>query len=146
MKKLLLLLTSVFALMTIPSCTEDDNDPMVWEFSNYDLSIISAAYTPGFVNEAVITIAAEYKGDITLTCTNYPQLTLTSNDSDGTFNSTNAKFSVSKIDNTSLKISFEPLDYVPIDGINDFIYTSGHNGNRTYLSNIKVTRISQEGM
>ncbi len=143
MKKLLLIATVLFTVLSLSSCKEDDPNPMIWKFSNYDREAISAVYSPDYVNQVAIVAPPEYSGDITLKCTNYSQLTLNANNADGTFKSAEAGFTVIKIDDNTLKISFEPIAATGENGIYETVSADGRNGKETGMTNMSVGRVKK---
>lgn len=143
MKKLLFIATVLFTVLSLSSCKEDDPNPMIWEFSNYDREAISAVYSPDYVNQVAIVAPPEYSGDITLKCTNYSQLTLNANTADGTFKSAEAGFTVIKIDDNTLKITFEPIPATGEKEIYDVVSADGKNGKETGITNISVGRVKK---
>ena len=140
MKKLLFIVTVLFTVLSFSSCKEDDIAPMIWEFSNYDREKISAVYAPDFANQVAIAAPPEYSGDIILKCTNYPQITLNVNYADGTFKSIEAGFTVIKIDDNTLKITFEPIEVPGENGVYEFVSADGRNGKKTGMTNMSIGR------
>ena len=116
---------------------------MIWEFSNYDREVVSAVYAPDFVNQVAITASPEFSGDITLKCTNYPQITLNANNADGTFKSAEAGFTVIKVDDNTLKITFEPIEATGENGIYEFVSVDGRNSKETGITNMSVGRVKK---
>lgn len=144
MKKLLFIATVLFTVLSFFSCKEDDPIPMIWEFSNYDREAVSAVYSPDYVNQVAIVASPDYIGDITLKCTNYSQITLNTNNADGTFRSDNAGVTVIKIDDNTLKITFEPIEATGENGIYDVVLVDGRNGKKSSVSNMLISRISKD--
>ena len=143
MKKLLFIATVLSTVLSFSSCKEDDPVPMIWEFSNYDRETVSAVYAPDFVNQVAIAAPLEYSGDITLKCTNYPQITLNANNAEGTFKSTEAGFTVIKVDDNTLKITFESIEASGENGLYEFVSADGRNGKETGLTNMSVGRVKK---
>ena len=143
MKKLLLITTVLFTVLSFSSCKEDDPVTMIWEFSNYDREAVSAIYAPDFANQVAIAAPPEYSGDITLKCTNYPQITLNANNADGTFKSAEAGFTVIKVNDNTLKITFEPIEATDENGIYEFVSADGRNGKETGVTNMSVGRVKK---
>ncbi len=143
MKKLLFIATVLFTVLSFSSCKEDDPVPMIWEFSNYDREAVSAVYAPDFVNQVSIAAPPEYSGAITLKCTNYPQITLNVNNDDGTFKSAEAGFTVIKVNDNTLKITFEPIEATDENGIYEFVSADGRNGKETGITNMSVGRVKK---
>ena len=143
MKKLLFIATVLFTVLSFSSCKEDDPVPMIWEFSNYDREAVSAVYAPDFVNQVAIAAPPEYRGDIILKCTNYPQITLNANNADGAFKSAEAGFTVIKVDGNTLKITFEPIPATGEKEIYDVVSADGKNGKETGITNISVGRVKK---
>lgn len=143
MNKLLFIATVLFTVLSLSSCKEDDPNPMIWEFSNYDREAISAVYSPDYVNQVAIVAPPEYSGDITLKCTNYSQLTLNANTADGIFKSAGAGFTVIKIDDNTLKITFEPIAAAGENGIYETVSADGRNGKETGMTNMSVGRVKK---
>lgn len=144
MKKILLIATVLFTVLSFSSCKEDDPVPMIWEFSNYDREAVSAVYSPDYVNQVAIVASPDYIGDITLKCTNYSQITLNTNNADGTFRSDNAGVTAIKIDDNTLKITFEPIEATGENGIYDVVLVDGRNGKKSGVSNMLISRISKD--
>ena len=143
MKELLLIAAVIFSALSLSSCKEDDPVPMIWEFSNYDREAVSAVYAPDFVNQVAVAASPEYSGDITLKCTNYSQITLNANNADGTFKSAEAGFTVIKIDDSTLKITFEPIEATTENGIYEFVSADGRNGKEIVMTNMSVGRVKK---
>ena len=142
MKKLLFLATVLFTVLSFTSCKEDEPIPMAWEFSNYDRNAVSAVYAPDFVNQVTIAAAPEYSGEITLKCTNYPQIMLNANTGEGSFKSVEGGFTIAKIDNNTLKITFQPIE-AKDNGVYEFVSVDGKNGKKTGVSNMSIGRVKQ---
>lgn len=145
MKKLLFIATVLFTVFSFSSCKEDDPVPMIWEFSNYDREAVSTVYSPDYVYQVAIAAPPEYSGDITLKCTNYPQITFNANNADGTFKSTDAGFTVIKVDSNTLKITFEPIPTTGEKEIYEVVSANGKNGKETGITNISIGRVKNEG-
>lgn len=140
MKKLLFIATILLTVLSFSSCKEDDPVPMIWEFSDYDREAVSAVYSADYYNQVAILANSDYCGDITLKCTNYPQITLNANNADDTFKSENAGFSVRKIDDNTLKITFEPIEITADSNPYDVVSAEGTNGRQSCITNISVSR------
>lgn len=140
MKKLLFLFTVLFTVLSFTACKEDEPIPMVWEFSNYDRDSVSAVYAPDFVNQVTIATPPEYNGEITLKCTNFPQIMLNANTEEGSFKSFKGGFTVTKIDNNTLKITFQPIETAD-NGVYEFVSVNGKTGNKTGITNMSVGRV-----
>lgn len=140
MKKFLFIAIVLLPVLSFVSCREDNQVPMIWEFSNYDCEAVSAVYSPDYVYQVAIAAPPEYSGDITLKCTNYPQITLNANNADGAFKSVEAGFTVIKIDDNTLKVKFDKIETIDNKGIQISISIEGINGKKVNLTNMSVSR------
>ena len=143
MKKLLCIVTVLFTVLSFTSCKEDDPVPMIWEFSNYDREAVSAVYAPDFVNQVAIAAPPEYSGDITLKCTNYRQLSIISDYVTGTSDNVEVGYTVSKIDDTTIKVTFKPIEKVTNESIYGYVIVEGVNGKDTNSTNISIGRVKK---
>lgn len=143
MKKLLFIATVLFTVLSLSSCKEDDPVPMTWEFSNYDREAVSAVYAPDFVNQVSIAAPPEYSGDITLKCTNYRQLSIIPDYVTGTSDNVEVGYTVSKIDDTTIKVTFKPIEKVTDESIYGYVIVEGVNGKETGTTNISVGRVKK---
>ena len=125
MKRTLIFLAILTSLLVLSSCSEDTIPRMIWEFTGYDSSAVSAGYSQDFDYRINIVADPDYEGTITLKCKNYGELEIVENSITGSPEYPELGYSVTKIDNKSLKISFRPVEsydkvksgYVQIDGI-----------------------------
>ena len=143
MKKLLFIVTVLFTVLSFSSCKEDDPAPMIWEFSNYDRETVSAVYAPDFVNQVQIVASPDYQGDISLKCTNYRQLSIIPNLATGTYDNAEAGYSVSKIDDTTIKVTFKPIEKTTNEGIYGYVLVEGKSGKDSNSTNISIGRINK---
>ncbi len=143
MKKLLFIATVLFTVLSFSSCKEDDPVPMIWEFSNYDQEAVSAVYAPDFVNQVAIAAPPEYSGDITLKCTNYRQLSIISDYVTGTSDNVEVGYTVSKIDDTTIKVTFKSIEKVTDESIYGYVIVEGVNGKDTNSTNISIGRVKK---
>ena len=143
MKKLLFIATVLFTVLSFSSCKEDDPVPMIWEFSDYDREAVSAVYAPDFVNQVAIAAPPEYSGDITLKCTNYRQLSIISDYVTGTSDNVEVGYTVSKIDDTTIKVTFKPIEKVTNESIYGYVIVEGVNGKDTNSTNISIGRVKK---
>lgn len=144
MKKLLLIATVLIAALTISSCKEDVAAPMIWEFSSYDKEAVSAIYAPDYVNQVAIAASSDYNGEITLTCTNYPNITINANTNEGSFVNEEAGFSITKIDGRTLKVAFTQVSNVKEDGIYINVSISGKNNKESSVTNMSIGRVHEK--
>lgn len=143
MKKLLLIVTILFTVLSFYSCKEDDRAPMMWEFSNYDREAVSAVYAPDFANQVAIAASPEYSGDITLKCTNYRHLSIIPDYITGTSDNAEVGYSVSKIDDTTIKVTFMPIDNTTDESIYGNVIVEGKNGNDANSTNLSIGRVKK---
>ncbi len=143
MKKLLLIATVLFTVLSFSSCKEDTPVPMIWEFSNYDNKEITAVYAPDYVNQVQIVSAPDYQGDISLKCTNYRQLSIISDFVTGTSDNAEVGYSVSKIDDTTIKVTFKPIEKTTNEGIYGYVLVEGKSGKDSNSTNISIGRINK---
>lgn len=143
MKKLLFIATVLYTVLSFSSCNEDDPVPMIWEFSNYDREAVSAVYAPNFVNQVAIAAPSEYSGDITLKCTNYRQLSIIPDYVTGTSDNVEVGYTVSKIDDTTIKVTFKPIEKVTDESIYGYVIVEGINGKDTNSTNISIGRVKK---
>ena len=115
---------------------------MIWEFTDYDRSAISAEYSQYFDYQISIVAIPDYEGSITLKCKNYGQLDIVENSITGSPEYPELGYSVTKIDDKTIKVSFRPVEsynkhdsgYVQIDGV---------NGNITNWNIISISRATR---
>lgn len=143
MKKLLLIATVLFTVLSFSSCKEDDPVPMIWEFSNYDREAVSAVYSPDHVYQVAIAASPEYSGDITLKCTNYQQLSIIPDYVTGTSGNAEVGYSVSKIDDTTIKVTFNAIEKTTDEGIYGNVLVEGKNGKDASSTNISIGRVKK---
>ena len=143
MKKLLFIVAVLFTVLSFYSCKEDDPVPMIWEFSNYDHAKVSAVYAPDFVNQVQIVAAPDYQGDISLKCTNYRQLSIIPDLATRTYDNAEAGYSVSKIDDTTIKVTFKPIEKTTNEGIYGYVLVDGKSGKDSNSTNISIGRINK---
>ena len=143
MKKLLFIATVLYTVLSFSSCNEDDPVPMIWEFSNYDREAVSAVYAPNFVNQVAIAAPSEYSCDITLKCTNYRQLSIIPDYVTGTSDNVEVGYTVSKIDDTTIKVTFKPIEKVTDESIYGYVIVEGINGKDTNSTNISIGRVKK---
>ncbi|MDE5795365.1 MAG: hypothetical protein K2I08_11675 [Muribaculaceae bacterium] len=144
MKKLILIATVIFMSVVMSSCKEDEVAPMIWKFSSYDKEAVSAVYTPEYYNQVAIEANSDYNGEITITCTNYPNLSIDAYTNEGTFACEEAGFSIAKIDGRTLKIVFTPVSNVGEDGIYTYISVSGNNNKERNTTNMSIARLQEK--
>ena len=143
MKKSLLNAIMILVLLSLSSCMGDGPAPMIWEFADYDKSAVSAVYAPDYYNQVTITAAAGYSGEITLRCTNYPQLTIDTNTDDGKYVDEKAGFAVSMVGGNTLKVTFMPVENVGESGAQAFVGITGRSGKDRNGTNMSVGRIKK---
>lgn len=143
MKKLLYIATVLSTVLSFTSCNEDAPIPMIWEFSNYDREAVSAVYAPDFVNQVAITASPDYSGDITLKCTNYRQVSIIPDYVTGTSDNVEVGYTVSKIDDTTIKVTFKPIEKVTDESIYGYVIVEGINGKDTNSTNISIGRVKK---
>lgn len=143
MKKLLLITTVLFTVISFTSCKEDDPVPMIWEFYNYDREAVSAVYAPDYVNQVAIAASPEYNGNITLKCTNYLQLSIIPDYVTGTSDNVEVGYTLSKIDDTTIKVTFKPIEKVTDESIYGYVIVEGINGKDANSTNISIGRVKK---
>lgn len=140
MNKLFVIASLLSLVFSFSSCKEGDPVPMTWEVCDYDQEEVSAVCTPGYVYGVEISASADYNGDITVKCTNYPELLINANNYDGTYTGEKAGLTVSKIDDNTLKFTLEPITEMDEEAIYDVVLVEGRNSKESYISNILVER------
>ncbi|MDE6643265.1 MAG: hypothetical protein K2K27_04110 [Muribaculaceae bacterium] len=138
MKKLHLIAIAILSVFSLTSCNEDPV-PMVWEFSSYDTESVSVTYAPDYVYQISISANDDFSGEITLTCTNYPSINLETNTNDGSFINKDAGFSITKVDDRTLKLIFTPITNIG-DNIHSIVSVNGNNKKENYITNISINR------
>ncbi|MDE7145186.1 MAG: hypothetical protein K2O30_03425, partial [Duncaniella sp.] len=109
-KSLIIALYALFSVALSGCNNDDENDNMVWELvsnSDTDMIVVSVDTDGSFSSPANIWVQAGYKsGDIELRCVNHSiSWSLTGpNDS---YNNPNMGFTISKVDNNTLRVHFE---------------------------------------
>ena len=144
MKKLILIATVIFMSVVMSSCKEDEAAPMIWEFSSYDKEAVSAVYSPEYYVQVAIEVSSDYNGEITLTCTNYSNLSIDAYTNEGNFVCEEAGFSITKIDGRTLKIVFTPISNVGEDGINTYVSVSGNNNKERNTTSMSIVRLNKK--
>lgn len=141
MKRMLFFVMAVMAAAGFTSCDEEELPRMIWEFDNYDKTVVSANYKPEYMYMVQIVAPEEYQGEITLMCTNYRQLTVVPGYTSDPADNEVAGYSVSKIDDTTLKVTFSPVKFADENGISDVFSVEGKNGKNISYTNIEIRRI-----
>lgn len=141
MNKLFIIATTLITALLFSSCTGEDPAAMIWEFSSFDNEAVSAVYAPDYVNQVAIAANDDYSGELTLTCTNYPEISIDEYTDDGTFVNVEAGFSITKTDSRTLKIVFTPVANVGEDGIYANVSVSGSNNKERNVTNMSVSRL-----
>lgn len=144
MNKILLIAAVIFSALSFASCSDDAPSQLIWEFSNYNNTEITAVYAPDYVNQVQVVAKPDYSGDITLKCTNYTSLSFNANNADGSFKSASTGCTVTKVNDNTLKISFTPIEEAEAEGIYDTFIVEGISGKNMNSTNISVGRIINE--
>ncbi|MDE6548271.1 MAG: hypothetical protein K2L22_04660 [Muribaculaceae bacterium] len=142
MKRTLLFSAILTSLLAFSSCSEDTIPRMIWEFYDYDSSAVSAGYSHDFDYRINIIAVPDYEGSITLKCKNYGKLDIVENSFTGSPEYPELGYSVTKIDDKTIKVSFRPVEsynkhdsgYVQIDGV------KGNITNWNIISICRATR------
>lgn len=93
----------ILSALSFASCSDDAPSQLIWEFSNYDNTEITAVYAPDYVNQVQVVAKPDNRGEITLQCTNYTSLSFKANNADGSFKSASTGCTVTKANNNTLK-------------------------------------------
>lgn len=142
MKRTLLFSTIMYALLAISSCTEDSMPRMIWEFTDYDSSAVSAGYSPDYDYRINILAVPDYMGTLTLKCKNYGQLDIVHNSLTGSPEYPELGYSVTKIDDNTLKVSFLPVESYN-ENISGYVQIDGIKGNVTNWNIISICRTTR---
>lgn len=144
MNRIIFIAAVILSALSFASCSDDASAQLIWEFSNYDNTEITAVYAPDYVNQVQVVAKPDYSGDITLQCTNYTSLSFRGNNTDGSFKSASTGCTVTKVNDNTLKISFTPIEDVGAEGIYDTFNVEGISGKNMNSTNISIGRISNE--
>ena len=144
MNRIFLIIAVIFSALSYASCSDDASAQLIWEFSNYDNTEITAVYAPDYFNQVQVVAKSDYSGDITLKCTNYTSLSFNANNADGSFKSASTGCTVTKVNDNTLKISFTPIEEAEAEGIYDTFIVEGIDGKNMNSTNISVGRIINE--
>ena len=144
MNKIFLIAAVIFSALSFASCSDDAPAQLMWEFSNYDNTEITAVYAPDYVNQVQVVAKPDYSGDITLQCTNYTSLSFKANNADGSLKSASTGCTVTKVNDYTLKISFTPIEEAEAEGIYDTFIVEGISGKNMNSTNISIGRIINE--
>ena len=142
MNRIIFIAAVILSALSFASCSDDVSAQLIWEFSNYDNTEITAVYAPDYVNQVQVVAKPDYSGDITLKCTNYTSLSFNANNADGSFKSASTGCTVTKVNDNTLKISFTPIEEA--EGIYDTFIVEGISGKNMNSTNISVGRICNE--
>ena len=141
MKALKIILIAMMAVLSLSSCTKEILTMMEWEFYDYDTEAISVESTNSSYLHVEIVADSNYSGAITVKCTNYPRLSIMSNEKDGTYRSDAAGFTAKKIDDNTVRITFEPIERTEEDDVYDILAVDGKNGKQSCLTNMSISRV-----
>lgn len=144
MNRIIFIAAVILSALSFASCSDDVSAQLIWEFSNYDNTEITAVYAPDYVNQVQVVAKPDYSGDITLKCTNYTSLSFNANNADGSFKSASTGCTVTKVNDNTLKISFTPIEEAEAEGIYDTFIVEGISGKNMNSTNISVGRIINE--
>ena len=144
MNRIFLIIAVIFSALSYASCSDDASAQLIWEFSNYVNTEITAVYAPDYFNQVQVVAKSDYCGDITLKCTNYTSLSFNANNEDGSFKSASTGCTVTKVNDNTLKISFTPIEEAEAEGIYDTFIVEGISGKNMNSTNISVGRIINE--
>ncbi len=144
MNRIIFIAAVILSALSFASCSDDVSAQLIWEFSNYDNTEITAVYAPDYVNQVQVVAKPDYSGDITLKCTNYTSLSFNANNADGSFKSASTGCTVTKVNDNTLKISFTPIEEAEAEGIYDTFIVEGISGKNMNSTNISVGRICNE--
>ena len=137
---MLLFAVLVLAMIVFSSCSEETQPRMVWEFIDYDSNKISALYSKNLIYQIDIVAMPDYEGTITLKCTNYIQLDLIPNSFTGSPENPELGYSVSKIGDSTLKITFQPVESSSEFNAG-YVQIEGKKGKDTNWSSISIRRM-----
>ena len=141
MKKKLLFVCMLLALIAISSCSDENPPRMIWKFMDYDDGNVSATFSGNLIYQVDIIAMPDYEGTMTLKCTNYSQLDIIPNSFTGSPANPELGYSVSKIGDNTLKISFQPVE--SSDEYNaGIVQIEGKNGKDTNWSSISIRRMA----
>lgn len=144
MNRIFLIAAVILSALSYASCSDDAPSQLIWEFSNYDNTEITAAYAPDYVNQVQVVAKPDYSGDITLKCTNYTLLSFKANNADGSFKSETIGCIVTKVNDNTLKISFSQIEDAGTEGVYDTFNVEGISGKNMNSTNISIGRISNQ--
>ena len=142
MKRTLLFSAILTSLLAFSSCSEDTIPRMIWEFSDYDSSAVSAGYSHDFDYRINVVAVPDYEGSITLKCKNYGQLDIVENSFTGSPEYPELGYSVTKIDDKTIKISFVPVESYDKNK-SGYVQINGIKGNVTNWNIISICRATQ---
>lgn len=141
MRALKIILIAMMAVLSLSSCTKEILTMMEWEFYDYDTEAISAKSANFSYSNVEIVADSNYSGAITVKCTNYPRLSIMANQKDGTYKSDTAGFTAKRIDDNTIRITFEPIERTEEDDVYDILAVDGKNGKQSCLTNMSISRV-----
>lgn len=143
MKHLFQFAIVLFAALAFSSCNdEDEPTPMVWAFSDFDASQISAVYAPDYANQVQINAKPDYAGEITVWCTTFPTVTVLDWDSSNTFSNKDCGFTISRINDCTVRISFVPVAADDSDALQAFVAINGTSDSETTATTMRISRFN----
>ena len=134
----------LFTALSFPSCNDEDPAKMIWEFSDYDKTEITAAFAPEYYQAVQILANYDYTGSRTLKCSNFANISLSGANADGSFVNPNCGFKAIKVDATTLKVEFTPVENPGADELSDQIFVDGKNPKETQSTCMRIQRVAYE--
>lgn len=137
MNRIKTLIHAIICVIALVSCSDDTADRLQLEFKGYDPQYITVEFTPAFYIQGIITANAHYAGELTLTCTNYPEIYLSNASYDPESTPEAAGFTVTKTSDNQLTINFRAIE-TPDAGAT--IEIMGKNKDKTNFCIITINR------
>lgn len=141
MKQVVRLITLIVFSLSFSACSHEDPERMVWEFSDYDSDGLNAVYSPSQGPEVNLYAMSDYSGDITLHCLNYRVVGINGLAFDNVFIAFAGGIGITRIDDSTLKISFSTMESFNLDDSSCTIRINGVEGKQSTTSEIFIQRV-----
>lgn len=134
-------LISIITLLSVAfmSCSDDGPMPLQWEVVDYDNEEISVKLSPEYYIQGQIIAKAEYRGELIMLCTNYPEVIPDTNEED-LFTDNELGITIERISAASIRIRFDPITDL---STGQTTITVGFAGKRKGESNIATFNIGR---
>lgn len=141
MKQVIRLISLIILTLSFSACGHEDPERMIWEFSDYDPDGLNAVYSPTQGPEVCLYAMSDYSGDITLHCLNYSVAGINNLPSGNMWTPLAGGIGITRIDDSTLKISISPMESFDVDDSYFSIRIRGVEGKHSTTSEIFIKRI-----